>query len=102
MIELEPLFKQKVLARYLQNYDINSIKDLDAKRKELGLWKYSIENSDLDKTKETSVQGSFLERIWGTVLGYPSVIGNAEYNQEQEHTSGLCLLLQCPVTCGSG
>ena len=84
MSATECLFKPNILKKALNNFDIHTIPNLEAIRNELNKWKYSIENSDLEKTKETTVQGSFMERIWGKVLGYPSLIGQDEYNQEQE------------------
>lgn len=89
MSELESLFKTKILQRHLKNFDINTIPDLALKRKELNAWKYSIENSDLEKTKETAIQGSFMERIFGKVLGFPSMVGLEEYNQQQEFKSAV-------------
>lgn len=41
-------------------------------------WVWELQHSDLDKTKETSVQGPFLFRIFGDCLGYEQAGGGFE------------------------
>lgn len=41
-------------------------------------WVWSLQNSDLDKTKEVSVQGPFLSRIFEDCLGYEQAGGGLE------------------------
>lgn len=49
-----------------------------AASKVIDSWVWSLENSDLDKTKEVSVQGPFLTRIFGDSLGYEQAGGGVE------------------------
>lgn len=51
---------------------------LAAAIKVIGKWVWSLQNSDLDKTKEVSVQGPFLSRIFGDCLGYEQAGGGFE------------------------
>ena len=44
----------------------------------IGKWVWSLQHSDLDKTKEVSVQGPFLSRIFGDCLGYEQAGGGFE------------------------
>lgn len=78
------IFNRKFLGNKLENFDISSIKDLDKKHKIISNWIYSIENSDLNKTKEKSVQGDFLTAFFTNILGYKKRYGNDIWNITQE------------------
>ena len=58
------LFNRGILDKYLAAFACEHIPDYTQKRAEMLKWKTSIENSDLRKTKETSVQGKFLESVF--------------------------------------
>lgn len=89
MKTIEPLFQPKTLEKHLKNFSLEDIPDYKKMLSRLSNWKISIENSDLERTKETAVQGLFCEQIFSQILGYASLIGNKEYNIEQEHTSDI-------------
>jgi len=63
------LFNRRILNNHLRFFDIEQITDYNGKHEELLKWKKTIDNSDLNKTKETSVQGTSLhllsEKSWG-------------------------------------
>lgn len=46
--------------------------------KVIGKWVWSLQNSDLAKTKEVSVQGPFLSKIFGECLGYDQLGGGTD------------------------
>jgi hypothetical protein len=81
------LLNRKILDKYLTAYESDRISDYGNKRDEMLKWKTSIEKSDLHKTKETSVQGKFLESVFEKVLGYSTFLEGGEYNQIQEFKS---------------
>ena len=83
------LFNRKILDKYLFAYKNEQISDYEAKLAEMLKWKASVEKSDLQKTKETSVQGKFLESVFEKVLGYTTFLGGNEWNQIQELKSKL-------------
>ena len=74
------IFNLKLLKARLDAFSASDIPDLQKKRNRIEKWQYSIENSDLSKTKETAVQGMFFEQIFGEVLGYSSMVGNKTWN----------------------
>ena len=73
----------------LTAYTNEQIADYDNKRAEMLRWKTSVEKSDLQRTKETSIQGKFLESVFEKVLGYATFLGGGEWNQIQEQKSKL-------------
>ncbi|MDR1687663.1 MAG: N-6 DNA methylase [Clostridiales bacterium] len=84
------LFNRKILNKYLSAYSSEQILDYACKRSEIARWKRSIEEGDLLKTKERTVQGKFLVNVFEKILGYETIVsGSAEYNQEAEYTSKL-------------
>lgn len=74
------IFNRKYLNEHLSNFDINSIEGLENKLDILRKWKISLESKSLDKTKEKSVQGTFLIQIFVNILGYSEMIGNSKWN----------------------
>ncbi|MCL1908051.1 MAG: BREX-1 system adenine-specific DNA-methyltransferase PglX [Holophagaceae bacterium] len=87
MISVPIVFNRKVLDKYLSAIAVDAIPDYELKHKEMLKWKKAIEASDLEKTKEVSVQGRFLESVFEKVLGYCTFLERSEdgeYNQVQE------------------
>lgn len=78
------IFNKKLLQNKLQNFDTSSITDLEKKLKIITNWIYSINNSNLNKTKEKSVQGDFLTSFFTNILGYKKRYGNDLWNITQE------------------
>lgn len=70
MKTIEPLFQPKTLEKHLKNFSLEDIPDYKKMLSRLSNWKISIENSDLERTKETAVQGLFCEQIFSQILGY--------------------------------
>jgi type I restriction-modification system DNA methylase subunit len=85
------LFNRRILDKYLFSFSHDQITDYDGKRAEMMRWKKAVETGDLAKTKETSVQGQFLAKVFERVLGYTSIsgAGGGEWNQVAEYTSAL-------------
>ena len=78
------IINKNVLKERLSNFDLNKIPDLEEKRKIVDSWITEIEDKGIEKIKEESLKGKFLEDIFSKVLGYKSVIGNKEWNLEVE------------------
>ncbi len=78
------IFNRKLLKSYLDKFDVNAIPNIKETKETIGKWKYSIENRDLDKTKEISVQGSFLSAFFHNILGYKQLYGNSIWNLNYE------------------
>lgn len=68
----KPLFHEKTLARAVKNYAFPA--DLDARQAVVQKWIEAIHSRTLEDVKEVSLHGEFLRDIFGTVLGYESVI----------------------------
>ena len=83
------LFNRYILDKYLASFSTEKTTNIETKRKEIARWKKAIEEGDLLKTKEESVQGEFLSKIFERVLGYSTVISSGEYNQIAEYKSQL-------------
>ena len=77
------IFNRRLLLKRLEGFDLNSVDNLENKRKIISNWKYSIENSDLAMTTEKSVQGDFLNRFFEDIFGYQQRYGNDEWNITQ-------------------
>jgi len=73
-----------MLNKQLDNFDIKGIPNLQEIMTTIKKWKYSLENSNLEKTKEESLQGDFLNHIFTNVLGYKNRYGNNLWNISQE------------------
>lgn len=71
------LFNGPLLRRFAANFELSE-DVFQAASKVIDSWVWSLENSDLDKTKEVSVQGPFLTRIFGDSLGYEQAGGGVE------------------------
>ncbi|PQZ59808.1 N-6 DNA methylase [Bacillus sp. MYb209] len=81
------IFNRKLLNERLGNFKLDQIPNFDEKLKILTNWKHSLEDNEFKKTKEESLQGSFLIDFFRNVLGYQDQIGNDEWNLIQESKS---------------
>ena len=76
------LFNKSILDKFLASF--GDIADYKAKFDKIQGWKKSVDNRDLSRTKEESIQGKFLTGVFEEVLGYTTSIGKDEWNQEAE------------------
>lgn len=83
------IFNKKLLSKKLNKFNLDEIDNLKNKLEKIKKWKYSIENSDLDKTKEKHLQGKFLEDFFCYILGYEYQIGNKSWNLIQEQKTNI-------------
>jgi Eco57I restriction-modification methylase/TaqI-like C-terminal specificity domain len=80
----DKIFNQKFLNDQLKHYSLTDIPDFEKKWKIIKNWNYSLEESNLSRTKEESLQGEFLNAIFTKVLDYPNRIGRKLWNIQQE------------------
>lgn len=80
----DPIFNTKTINEKTNSFNISSISDFSQKLKIINNWKYSIDNSDLNKTKEKNLQGKFLLDFFVGILGYETQIGNSNWSFIQE------------------
>jgi hypothetical protein len=71
------LFNGPLLRRRAASVDISDAV-VEHATKVIGKWVWSLQNSDLAKTKEVSVQGPFLAKIFGECLGYDQLGGGTD------------------------
>lgn len=85
------IFKEKLVTSHLSKFSRDDIPDYDKKRKIIGRWQKSCMQGDLNKTKETEIQGAFMMQVFDQVLGYSSVTSTDTdyYHQKQEYNSAL-------------
>lgn len=75
------LFNKKLLQNEINNFEFPSGERLEKIQKVINGWQTSLKESDLEKTKEKSIQGLFLLKFFNEILGYATQIeGIAEYN----------------------
>lgn len=67
------IFNKKLLKTRINSFDFSIIPDRETIFKKISNWKYSIENSDLNKTKEEAIQGIFLTTFFNKILGYANI-----------------------------
>ena len=80
------IFNRKNLNYLLSRIEKNSVPDLKDRQDVIIDWINYIQSGNIDFTKETALQGKFLDDIFSTALGYKSRIKNTEQwnlNQEQ-------------------
>lgn len=68
----------------LKTLDINDIPGYEEKWEQIKMWNYSLQHSNLSRTKEESIQGDFLSKIFTFVLDYKDRIGRNLWNIQQE------------------
>lgn len=79
------IFKEKLINGRLSHFTKDDITDFDKKFHEISLWHKSCTEKDLEKTKETSVQGLFMTRLFQGVFGYSEIVDAGDcYNQIRE------------------
>lgn len=78
------IFNRKYLADQLKTVDVKDIPGYEEKWEQVKKWDYSLRHSNLVKTKEESIQGDFLNKIFTLVLGYNDRIGRNLWNIQQE------------------
>lgn len=78
------IFNRKYLSRQFESFKIDEIENIKKRHKIIKNWNYSLEQSNLEKTKEESIQGDFLNQLFTEVLGYKNRIGEKLWNIQQE------------------
>src|SRR6266704_481814 len=82
------LFNQKLCRERIARFDFPTGEKAAQIEKIISGWQRSLRDSDLSKTKEKSIQGSFLIKFFEEILGYTSqVSGNGEWNLIQHPQS---------------
>ncbi len=78
------LFNKKLLTRSIERYEIPQ-GEVEKAQKLITGWQKALKDSDLNKTKETGIQGQFLSKFFETILGYVTqTSGGEEWNLIQE------------------
>lgn len=78
------IFNKRIFEGKLKNFNLKEIDQYEEKLKILNSWKYSIDNSDLNRTKEKQLQGKFLLDFFCKILNYKSMIGRDSWSFIQE------------------
>lgn len=79
------LFNKKLLAQHVARYEYPSGDKLEEIQKILHGWQKALKDSNLDRTKETGIQGQFLSKFFETILGYDTqTSGNELWHLNQE------------------
>lgn len=82
------LFHKKLLAQQLSRYTFPSGEELQATQKTLTGWQKALKDSNLERTKEESIQGDFLTAFFQNTLGYTKqVSGEEQWTLVQEKTT---------------
>lgn len=81
------IFNRKYLSEQLSYLKKEDIAEFENRQKIVKKWQYSLTQSNLNKTKEVSVQGDFLHQIFTLVLGYKGRIGESLWNLQAEKTT---------------
>jgi len=64
------LFNKRLLQRDTEKFNFPQDTELEKIKGIIKAWQKSLRNSDLEKTKEKTVQGLFLERFFNSILSY--------------------------------
>ncbi|MFB5198042.1 Eco57I restriction-modification methylase domain-containing protein [Neobacillus sp. KR4-4] len=78
------IFNRKYLANQLKTLNVKDISHFEEKWEAIKKWNYSLQYSNLARTKEESIQGDFLSKIFTTVLDYKDRIGRNLWHIQQE------------------
>jgi hypothetical protein len=82
------LINPKILHQRFGNFDFPTGERAEHIAKNIAGWQTALRDRDLSKTKEKSVQGLFLQKFFGDILGYlPQTGGEEEWNLVQHPTS---------------
>ena len=80
------IFGDKYFKQRLDNFRLDSIPDIEAKRKTIEKYIKALESGRVEKTKEEAIQADFLNNFFGDILGYEYKDAN-KCNLEKEHKS---------------
>ena len=83
----------------MSNFQTENIADYSEKYIQIQKWKKSVDEGRFHKTKETSVQGLFLNSVFDKILGYATMDNAGEWNQQAEYKS---VLDSSQADCGLG
>ena len=91
MSSVAKIFKDRLIQNYLSKFTKADIPDFDKKWEQICRWRTSCIQGDLDRTKETEIQGLFMLQIFDQVLGYKTLTSTDSgiYHQRQEFKSVL-------------
>jgi hypothetical protein len=64
------LFNKKLLAQHIARHTFLAAKDLELVQNIILGWQKALKDSNLDRTKETGIQGQFLTKFFEIILGY--------------------------------
>jgi len=93
------IFNRDIIKKYLDNFQTSAVSDYTHKHSEILKWKKAVDEGRFHKTKETSIQGRFLNAVFDKVLGYVSIESADEWNQHAEYKS---VLDSSQADCGLG
>ena len=68
------LFNPKILKREIDQYNFPKQTTVDKHLKIIRGWQTALRDHDLEKTKEKTIQGQFLEKIFHQILGYETQV----------------------------
>ncbi|MBR5640640.1 MAG: N-6 DNA methylase [Firmicutes bacterium] len=85
------MFNKRLIDNRMQHFTRNDVPDFESKWTRIKKWKKSCDVGNLEKTKETQIQGLFMSQIFDEVLGYDTATSTDTdvYNQKQELNSTL-------------
>jgi len=72
------LINKRLLVQKIELFDFPSHEKLGSAKKLLENWKKALKDSDLEKTKEKSVQGRFLATFFESILDYTDITSGQE------------------------
>ena len=79
------IFKERLISKRLAHFTKENVPGFEQKFHEINLWQKSATSGNLDKTKESSIQGSFMTRLFNQVFGYYEIMDDTPcYNQTRE------------------
>lgn len=79
------LFNQRLLRSALHTFAFPADELLTAKLHMVTTWQKSLKDSNLEKTKETAIQGAFLQKFFADILDYTSQFEGASTWQLVQH-----------------
>ena len=91
MNSTDKIFKDRLIQNYLSKFTRDNIPDFERKWHKIKLWRKSCVEKNLERTKETQIQGAFMIQIFDEILGYSAVTSTDSdyFNQKQEFNNVL-------------
>ena len=85
------MFKDKLIESYLRKFTKDDIPDFESKWHRMKMWRKSCMEGNLERTKETAIQGTFMLQVFEYVLGYTTQTSTEDdmYYQTQEYKNVL-------------